>query len=141
MKKLISAQDKDNVLIFFVELGPAWQYRFFSPEVQIAGYTYEEVMVMLQQFEKLGLVDKTVHALGGFVDFRITLEAHDFIRRGGFRLQEVSLQKNLDELLVDLLKFKSSEYKTDTMTWDLVVKVEKVSALLSKVMPLIDQEC
>lgn len=140
MKKLISAQDKDNVLNFFVDLGPAWQSRFFSPEIQIPGYAYEDVVQMLQQFEKLGLIDKAAHTLGGFVDFRITLGAHDFIRRGGFRVQELALQKNLDELLDDLVKYKTSEYKTDSMTWDLVIKVEKVSMLLSKVMPLIDQE-
>lgn len=140
MKKLISPKDKDNVLKFFVQLGPVWQSRFFSPEIQVPGYDYEEVVLLLQQFEKLGLVDKAVHTLGGFVDFRITLEAHDFIQRGGFSVQEMALQKNLDELLDHLLKFKTSDCKTDTMTWDLVVKVEKVSVLLSKAMPLIGQE-
>jgi hypothetical protein len=136
MKKIISAHDKDNVLNFFAQLGPAWQSRFFSPEITVPGYTYDEVIVVLQQFEKFGLIDKAVYSLGGFVDFRITLEAYDFVRRGGFVVQEIALQKTLDELLDDLTNFRAQLSQSDTAAWDLLVKVEKFSLLLSKSIPL-----
>lgn len=137
MNKIITAHDKDNVLGFFVNIGPSWQSRFFSPEVHIPGYYYEDVVIMLQQFDRLGFINKTVQSLGGFMDFRITLDAHDFLRSGGFQMQELEIQKNLSCLLDDLIEFKGNPDKTDTMTWDLVVKIEKVSLLLQEAIPLI----
>lgn len=139
MKNSITAHDKDAVLDYYLRSGQLWQSKFHSPSIKVLDYSFEEVALMLEQFETLGFIKHTSNSVGGFTEFRMTLAAQDFIRHGGFQLQELGIQGTLSGLVDDLTNFKAATVKTDTMTWDLVVKIEKVSVLLKEVMPLIEK--
>lgn len=138
MNNNITARDKDAILSFYLHSGNLWQSKFHTPGIQVLGYTFEQVALILEQFEELGFVKHTSNSVGGFIEFRMTLAAQDFFRYGGFQMQEIGIQKSLSSLVDDLIEFKGNPIKTDTMTWDLVVKIEKVSVLLKEAMPLIE---
>jgi hypothetical protein len=136
----ITAHDKDAVLNFYLHSGQLWQSKFHSPGIQVLGYSFQQVHLILEQFEQLGFVKITSISVGGFMEFRMTLLAQDFFRLGGFQMQELGIQQSLSMLMDDLIEFKGNPIKTDTMTWDLVVKIEKVSVLLKEAMPLIEMQ-
>lgn len=136
----ISAHDKDAVLNFYLHSGQLWQSKFHAPGNQVLSYSFEQVALILEQFEQLGFVKITSNSVGGFMEFRMTLVAQDFFRHGGFQMQALGIQQSLSTLMDDLIEFKGNPVKTDTMTWDLVVKIEKVSVLLKEAMPLIQMQ-
>jgi hypothetical protein len=140
MKVTITARDKDAVLRFYLNSGQLWQSKFHSPGIQVLDYSFEQIALILEQFVQLGLIRATSNSFDGFMEFRMTLAAQDFLNSGGFQMQELGIQKSLSALMEDLIEFKGNPVKTDTMTWDLVVKIERVSVLLREALPLIEMQ-
>lgn len=104
--KPITPELKDRVLKDLVEVGmyPSFNIRELSGDYGIDSSVLEAI---LDYFESLGLLVQTKF-LGGRIDVRMSVNAHDLYHHGGFYAQEELLKANIEKLNRELL-FLSKE--------------------------------
>jgi len=100
MNDMITCELKDRILKEIVEKGtidvidPKEKAILFD----VDSITYEQ---MLDHFERLGYISQ-VHMVWGGKEITVKIEAHDFIRRGGFFVQEEILKGNIEKLGLEI---------------------------------------
>jgi hypothetical protein len=67
----------------------------------------DELRMVIRDFEARHLIS-TTRVKGDCVIVTAEVNAHDFVRRGGFAVQEELLQKNIEKLLLEIESLKPS---------------------------------
>jgi hypothetical protein len=93
---MITCDLKDKILFQVVEAGMTQDIDIHDAEKDfgIDSITYEAI---LDQFERFGFI-KQMKFLGGGIRLEVSVNAHDFVRRGGFLVQEEILKGNIEKL-------------------------------------------
>jgi len=123
---MITCELKDKILFQIVEAGMTQGINIHDAEKNfgIDHITYEAI---LDQFERLGFIKQTKF-LGGGIRLEVSIDAHDFVRRGGFFVQEEVLKGNIEKLgwEIDLLCKQLSP--------DLLDRAQKIMSIGSNIL-------
>ncbi len=90
-------------------------------------YTEDELVAVLSQFQRLGLIS-------GFADnsrtveLELLAEASDFFSHGGFKAQELLLRSNIEKLGLEI------ESLSKQLSPDLLDKANKLSGIASAIL-------
>lgn len=124
--KLITPQIKDDVLRYLVssyDLPIDINYDELAQELSVSS---DMLGLIIEQFANMNLI-KTQEYIGGCLVW-ITVDAHDFIRHGGFVAQEEILKSNIEKLGLELdLLAKELEPKH-------LDRLEKISSLAANIV-------
>jgi hypothetical protein len=118
-KRLLSPEDKDRLLDCLLDNCTIEIHSNILTKdlCELSGLSRDELNALLAQFNRNGLLkyDGMSHST---VDFVLYQEASDFKREGGYRVQEVIIQANLEKLLLEIkdLEKTHSWEKLATMT-------------------------
>ena len=118
---MITCELKDKILCGLVTgaMERAMETQKEGEKYGIDTYTYEAI---LNQFEKLGFINQK-HYFGDAQLIKVTVDAHDFWRRGGFTVQEEILKGNIEKLGWEL------ERLSQDLPNDFLDKAQKLSAI------------
>ena len=103
---MISNELKDRVLSEIVNTGVSVEFNIRSYASDL-GCSGDELDAVIRHFEARHLLNAK-RCLGGRVLVTVEVDAHDFVRRGGFTAQEELLKKNIEKLLLEIESLKPS---------------------------------
>lgn len=114
---MITSEMKDRVLNLLVQSSVDMQCNFdmkyLAKSLDIG---FNELDSIINQFESLGFCSVT-KCLGGHTYTVFTADAHDFLIRGGFFVQEEIFRKQIEKLLFEIESLKPSMLdKVETIT-------------------------
>ncbi|MEG0518290.1 MAG: hypothetical protein RR555_05420 [Bacteroidales bacterium] len=99
--KLITPEYKDDILNRLFNHAEAFYILFCDDEPRVIPEVSDfDLIKMLNHFEEKGLI-KQQRDLGG-VEVEFTVNAHDFIRLGGFKAQDELLKANIEKLGLEI---------------------------------------
>ena len=127
---LITPELKDRILNDLVNAGMSLRVDTCSdaPDYEIDHYTYSAI---LDQFEQMELLSQT-KTLGGFVIANISVNAHDFVRRGGFLVQEELIKGNIQKLGLEI------DLLCKELSPNLLEKAQKITAIANAILSSIN---
>lgn len=99
---MITPEIKDKILSYLIaqdEINLDVDFRDLYKQTEIS---FEKANMVLQHFERLGLLKRTGYMGGCIID--LNAEIYDFFSHGGFTGQEEILRANLEKLNLELLK-------------------------------------
>lgn len=127
---MITPEIKDRVLSDLV----AFENMRCATDIKTdcAGYgiTCGEYSAIIDQLEKMGFIACS-RCLGGYVEIRVSADAHDFYNRGGFVGQEMLLKANIEKLGFELDKLAKD------LTPDNLATAEKIASIGSAIISAI----
>ena len=129
---MITPEEKDALLRYLCEKNqPEKVCRRSLIEMRQATLLSDATIIaLISYFHRCGLVQ---HVAGSFnsikptADLLVTIEAFDFVRRGGFTFQEQILQNEIEKLTLEVERLRPS----------LGDKIEQISTIASNLMSLV----
>jgi hypothetical protein len=129
---MITPEDKDALLRYLCEKNrPEKVYRLSLIEMrQATSLPVDTIEALLSYFNRIKLIQHVAGSSSSVkptADILVTIEALDIIRRGGFTFQEQILQKEIENLSLEVERLRPS----------LGDKIEQISTIAANLMSLI----
>ena len=130
---MIRIKDKDVLLAYILASGKeryVIEYKEVFPDHEVEEF---EFYLMLEQFQKMKLLESTKRMSGGASFIRISASIYDFFRHGGFAAQEELLRSNIEKLGYELDELSKS---TDKSVLERVGRISQIAASVIKALGL-----
>ena len=105
---MITFEEKDKLLSYILSVKSDHfiiDYQDVFPNKEVLDF---EFFLMLKQFVKMGLLEKSIEMTGGISRIILNADIYDYFDHGGFRAQEEILKASLEKLGYELEKLSES---------------------------------